>query len=99
VQLLSHYKGLDFYSSDAWDPPDTVGAAGPTSYIETVNATVAIFTPKDTGASSVRDSVFHFFYVTGGLPQEFGFRTAYSGVNSRRQSRASDAFGIPESLP
>jgi hypothetical protein len=68
VQMLGHYNGLDFASSGGWSPPDTVGAAGPTSYIETVNMTVAIFTPKDTGAVSVRDSVYHFFFVTGGLP-------------------------------
>jgi hypothetical protein len=67
VQLLSHYNGLDFDTSAGWTPPDTVGGAGPTSYVETVNATVAIFTPKDTGASAVRDSVYHFFFVTGGL--------------------------------
>ena len=68
VQLLGHYNGLNFDSSGGWSPPDTVGAAGPTSYIETVNMAVAIFTPKDTGASVVRDSVYHFFFVTGGLP-------------------------------
>jgi hypothetical protein len=68
VQMLSHYNGLDFYSSGYSYPPDTVGAAGPTSYIETVNATVAIYTPKNTGARCVSDSLFHFFWGTGGLP-------------------------------
>jgi hypothetical protein len=68
VQLLSHYNGLDFYSSGGWTPPDTVGAAGPTSYVETTNQTVAIFTPKATGASSVSDSLHHFLWLTGGLP-------------------------------
>jgi hypothetical protein len=68
VQLLSSYNGLDFNSSGYWYPPDTVGAAGPTSYLETVNATVALYTPKATGASSVSDSLFDFFWYTGGLP-------------------------------
>src|SRR5438132_7503008 len=67
VQLLGHYNGLDAFSNPG-TPPDTVGAAGPTSYVETVNGAVAIYTPKDTGASSVSDSSFHFFFVTGGLP-------------------------------
>src|SRR5262249_11245284 len=53
VQLLSHYNGLNFYSNGFWVPPDTCGAAGPTSYLETANANVAIYTPKDTRASSV----------------------------------------------
>jgi hypothetical protein len=68
VQLLGHYNGLDFDSSGGWSPPDTVGAAGPTSYIETNNFTVAIYTPKDTGGLSVRDSLYDFFYITGELP-------------------------------
>jgi hypothetical protein len=68
VQLLSHYKGLDFDSTGGWSPPDTVGAAGPTCYLETDNSVVAIYTPKDTGASSIEDSMYHFFFVTGGLP-------------------------------
>jgi hypothetical protein len=68
VQMLSHYNGIQFYGSGGWLPPDTVGAAGPTSYIETTNATVAIFTPKTTGASVVSDDIYHFLYITGGLP-------------------------------
>ena len=69
VQLLSHYNGLDFNSGGVGGtPPDTVGAAGPTSYIETVNSSVAIYTPKATGASVVSDDLFHFLFVTGGLP-------------------------------
>jgi hypothetical protein len=31
VQMLSHYNGVQFYGSGGWLPPDTVGAAGPTS--------------------------------------------------------------------
>jgi hypothetical protein len=49
------------------EPPDSNGAAGPTSYVETVNQTVAIYSPKATGAGTVADNLAHFFGTTGGL--------------------------------
>ena len=45
------YVGLDFNHSGGFVPPDTCGAAGPTNYVETVNQTLAIYSPKATGAS------------------------------------------------
>jgi hypothetical protein len=54
------------------EPPDTVGAAGPNSYIETVNSSagasngVAIYN-KATGAVIAQDNLQHFFYTTGGI--------------------------------
>jgi hypothetical protein len=74
VQMMGHYNGIQFYGSGGWAPPDTVGAAGPTSYIETSNAAVAIYTPKETGTSVVSDNLYHFLWVTGGL--------AHASVNS-----------------
>src|SRR6266851_5595617 len=68
VNLLHHYTGLDFaQSSDSVIPPDTNGAAGPTSYIEVVNDTIAIYTPKTTGAAAVTDSLSDFWFTQGGL--------------------------------
>jgi uncharacterized repeat protein (TIGR01451 family) len=49
------------------EPPDSNGAAGPSSYVETVNQTVAVFSPKATGAGTVSDNLAHFFGTTGGL--------------------------------
>src|SRR5215472_693350 len=50
------YAGMNFnQSSGGYVPPDTCGAAGPSAYVETVNQTLAIFNPKDTGAGSVTD--------------------------------------------
>src|SRR5205809_7593791 len=46
------YAALDFNQSGGYVPPDTVGAAGPTNYVETVNQTIAIYSPKATGASA-----------------------------------------------
>jgi uncharacterized repeat protein (TIGR01451 family) len=51
-----------------WVPPDTNGAAGPTNYIETVNSSVAIYSPKATGTTKTEDNFIHFFGTVGGLP-------------------------------
>jgi hypothetical protein len=40
------YAALSFNQSGGYTPPDTNGAAGPSNYVETVNQTVAIFSPK-----------------------------------------------------
>jgi hypothetical protein len=61
------YAGLDFNHSGGYVPPDTVGAAGPTNYVETVNQTVAIYSPKATGASSTTSSLSTFWFTTGRL--------------------------------
>lgn len=63
------YSALDFNQSGGYVPPDTVGAAGPTNYVETVNQTVAIYSPKATGASATTSSLSNFWLITGGLPR------------------------------
>jgi uncharacterized repeat protein (TIGR01451 family) len=62
------YTGLDFNQSGGYVPPDTNGAAGPSNYVETVNQTLAIYSPKATGAAETSDSFSHFWFTTGGLP-------------------------------
>ncbi len=64
----SGYIG-DAFPGDGGDPPDTTGAAGPSSYIESTNAFISIFTPKATGATVVSKTPFSFFFTIGGLPQ------------------------------
>src|SRR5712691_12212421 len=61
------YSALDFNQSGGYVPPDTVGAAGPTNYVETVNQTIAIYSPKTTGAVSVTDSLGDFWFTQGML--------------------------------
>ncbi len=61
------YSALDFNQSGGYVPPDTNGAAGPSTYVETVNQTVAIYSPKATGASATTSSLGNFWYITGGL--------------------------------
>src|SRR5689334_19495502 len=55
------YVGLNYNQSGHSIPPDTNGAAGPTSYVETVNQTIAIYTPKATGTSKVSVALDTFF--------------------------------------
>jgi uncharacterized repeat protein (TIGR01451 family) len=61
------YSALSFNQSGGYVPPDTCGAAGPSAYVETVNQTVAIYSPKGTGATTVSDSLAHFLFTIGGL--------------------------------
>jgi uncharacterized repeat protein (TIGR01451 family) len=61
------FAALDFNHSGGYVPPDTDGAAGPTNYVETVNQTVAIYSPKSTGASSTLSSLSNFWFTVGGL--------------------------------
>ena len=62
------YAGLHFSQTQGYTPPDTCGAAGPTTYVETVNQTLALFNPKATGAGSMTATFSTFLYTTGGLP-------------------------------
>ena len=61
------YAALDFNQSGGYVPPDTVGAAGPTNYVETVNQTVALYSPKASGAAATTSSLSTFWFTTGGL--------------------------------
>ncbi|HSZ57121.1 MAG TPA: PKD domain-containing protein, partial [Tepidisphaeraceae bacterium] len=57
----SGYVG-DAFPGDGGDPPDTCGAAGPSSYIESTNAFISIFTPKASGTSVVTQGPGSFFF-------------------------------------
>jgi hypothetical protein len=70
VYLGSHYTGMGFLDSGGFVPPDSMGAAGTNSYVQTINQTIRIYTPKATGASSVTDSFSDFWFTRGGLTQE-----------------------------
>jgi hypothetical protein len=61
VQLLNNFGGL---VSGA--PPDTCGAAGPNSYLETVNTSVSIY-DKGNGSTIVSTDMFTFFFNIGGF--------------------------------
>src|SRR6476661_7591758 len=66
--ILANYSGLSFSQSGGFVPPDTCGAAGPSNYVETVNQTIAIYSPKATGASAATSSFSTFWFTTGKLP-------------------------------
>jgi uncharacterized repeat protein (TIGR01451 family) len=61
------YAALDFNHSGGYVPPDTCGAAGPTSYVETVNQSIAVYPTKASNASAKTSSLSSFFFTTGGL--------------------------------
>jgi hypothetical protein len=66
VSVLDHFNGLDFVGGGMARPPDTCGAAGPNSYVETVNTAVEIYN-KTTGARITSDSLAHFLFTVGGI--------------------------------
>jgi hypothetical protein len=69
IALRSEYPGMGFASSGGTSvPPDTQGAVGPSSYIETVNQAVSIFSPPSTGGNVVTDQLADFFFTQGKLP-------------------------------
>jgi hypothetical protein len=61
VSLLNHFDAL--IGSTA---PDACGAAGPYSYVETVNTEVTIYN-KNTNATIANAALNDFFYKTGGI--------------------------------
>lgn len=66
--LFSHYTGLDVNApGDADEPPDDQGAAGKSSYVEAINQSLAIYTPKSTGTTAVSDTLADFYFTQGGL--------------------------------
>jgi hypothetical protein len=79
VSLLSSYTGMNQLAAAGpnpkpglvtiYSPPDTTGAAGPTSYLETANQGISIYTPKATGTTVVTDSMHDFLFTQGGLAQ------------------------------
>jgi uncharacterized repeat protein (TIGR01451 family) len=67
VSVGSSFAGLDFNHSGGYVPPDTNAAAGPSSYVETVNQTVALYA-KSNGSQTASASLSTFWFTTGGLP-------------------------------
>ena len=61
------YTALDFNQSGGYTPPDTNGAAGPSSYVETVNQTIALYGNKSTGTPATTSALSTFWFTTGGL--------------------------------
>jgi uncharacterized delta-60 repeat protein len=54
-------------------PANSVGAAGPSSYVQAVQQSLAIYRTKDSAADPVADPTFDFWYIQGGLPQAVPF--------------------------
>ena len=74
---LTSYNGLNFGQTAAIQaftiggaavPPDPQGAVGPYSYVEAVNLSVAIFSPRTSGINPITDALDDFFNAQGNLP-------------------------------
>jgi hypothetical protein len=59
---VSHIVGFDGISNTGFYPPDTNGAAGPSSYIESVNTTLAMY-DKTTGVRIAGPTSFGSFFA------------------------------------
>lgn len=82
ITLLSSQQGINLdNSSGGWVPPDTQGGAGPNSYVETTNATVAMY-GKSSGTTLGQDSLPDFFFTQGGLKNIGGLGDAFSAYDS-----------------
>ena len=68
----SGYAALDFNHSGGYTPPDTSGAAGPSSYVETVNQEVALYGNKASGTPAATAALSTFWFTTGGLAHADG---------------------------
>jgi uncharacterized repeat protein (TIGR01451 family) len=74
---ITNYNGLNFGQTAAIQaftiggaaiPPDPQGAAGPYSYVEAINLSVAIFDPRTNGINPITDALDDFFNFQGNLP-------------------------------
>jgi hypothetical protein len=63
------YLGTHFSQTQGYVPPDTCGAAGPNTYVETVNQTVSLYHPAVDAATSTSSTFSNFWYTVGGLPK------------------------------
>jgi hypothetical protein len=76
ITIGTNYNAVNFAQSAALlggvgsTPPDNEGAVGPSSFVEAINDTVAIFAPRTGTASPTTDSLDDFFGgpTAGNLP-------------------------------
>jgi hypothetical protein len=67
------YAGLDSDQTGQAIPPDSNGAAGPTSYVETVNQVIAIYPAKATGTAKIAVDLPAFFSGLAPVSSSAGF--------------------------
>ena len=67
IIIATNYAAVNFGQSAALlggvgsTPPDSGGAVGPNSYIETINDTIAIFAPRTSATNPTDDTLDNFF--------------------------------------
>lgn len=77
VTILDQFDGLSFRDTLGFVPPDTCGAAGPSSFVETVNQTIRIM-DRNGGAAISTVTFDEFFFTQGRLPRVPGADTVLS---------------------
>jgi hypothetical protein len=65
LKILNAFEGINFSQSGGWTPPDTDGVVGPTSFIENVNSSLAIYN-KATGAAIAGPTGVNTFWAPEG---------------------------------
>src|SRR5205807_1933875 len=66
---INSFTGMSYVADTAayTNPPDSCGASGTTSYVETVNNSIRLYTSKD-GSQSVTKTFSDFFRSEGSNP-------------------------------
>jgi hypothetical protein len=68
ILVNTTFTGLNSAAVGGGEPPDSNGAAGPASYVETVNQNLSIYSPKASGTQVATDTFDNFWFTQGGLP-------------------------------
>ena len=72
IGLAQNYAGLNEGQSGGFVPPDSQGAAGTVSFVETANQELALFPDKTTSVGEITDSFSDFWLTQGGLIEPTG---------------------------
>lgn len=86
LTLGSHFTGMPEGIGGGGEPPDTQGAAGPSSVVETVNQGIALYNKGTGTAIAPPDDLADFYFTRGGLP--------HVPVGSGNSDGQSDPFTI-----
>ncbi len=76
--VVTKYAGLNAGQS-GYVPPDTNGAAGTVSYVQTANQVIEIFPNKTSSSNGITDQLSDFFYNQGGLPSDWQSGGVFQG--------------------
>ena len=96
VEIGMSFPGANIFDS-GFIPPDTMGAIGPTHFVELINGTYAVFDRAD--GSWVEAKSLNRFWIDAGTSPEYTFdpRVLYDKASGRWFAVSADAPGGPTS--